>query len=60
MSLSYACLQLGPEEPVEAARERIIYAVTVSYTHLHQPGIPAGKFGGHGPGGRQTHFPADG
>ena len=28
MSLSYACLQLGPEEPVEAARERIIYAVT--------------------------------
>ena len=28
MSLSYACLQLGPEEPAEAARERIIYAVT--------------------------------
>lgn len=28
MSLSYACLQLGPEEPVEAARERIIYAIT--------------------------------
>lgn len=28
MPYSYACLQLGPETPEEAARERIIYAVT--------------------------------